>query len=225
MTQLKLAIGIPAYGGRVVAEHARMFLEIGHTLALSHGRFHLVSSGYLDVCRVDRARNELLFAAVRAHADWLLMIDADTWVVSAGDEDAGYQLLRMISEADRAGAAIVGAPVIRRRAGGEAREITAYRYPHDRPYSEREPWIPPAALSDSEVREELQEVDALGTAVFAVNLNRTGGVLFRFTDDFGEDLEYCRQVKQIRGGKILLDGRVRTAHLSRPYPLLSKEDE
>jgi len=221
---IRLAIGVPAYGGRVVAEHLRMFLELGHSLALSTSRFQLASGGYLDVCGIDKARNDLVESAVKASADWLLMIDADTWVVPDGEDDAGFQLLRMISEADRAGAWVVGAPVIRRYGGGHSREIMAYRW--SKLNTSFPPQVPHDAvlqpLDDDDVQDKLQDVDALATAVLAINLHKTKDFKFRFTERLSEDLNFCKDVLG-NGGPILLDGRVRTAHLSRPYAILSKE--
>lgn len=220
---IRLAIGLPAYGGRVVAEHLRMFLELGHTLALSESRFHLAACGYLDVCGIDKARNDLVASAVAANADWLLMIDADTWVVQDGTDDAGFQLLRMISEADRADAWAVGAPVIRRRGSGDRREVMAYTWSELK--TSFPPQVPDTAtlngLSDEEVEDRLQDVDAIATAVLAINVHKTKNFRFRFTDRLSEDLNFCKDIIE-HGGKILLDGRVRTAHLSRPYPILSK---
>jgi hypothetical protein len=44
---------------------------------------------------------------------------------------------------------------------------------------------------------------------------------FRFTDELSEDLEFCRQVRE-GSGKIFVDTRVRTAHLSRSFPLFNR---
>src|SRR4249919_3309642 len=112
---LKILVGVPAYGGFVHASQIRMWMELGNTIGGSTERFELVGIVYADINGIDRARNFLLAAAMQAGADWLLMIDADTWIEFGPEEgDAGFQLLRMISDAERAGATIVGAPVARR---------------------------------------------------------------------------------------------------------------
>jgi hypothetical protein len=111
---IRLAIGIPAYGDSLTAHHARMWLELGNIIGASPERFQLVMFGTVDINPIDRARDTLLAQAMIAGADWLFTIDADTWVEADGDEDAGFQILRMISDADRKEAAIVCAPVRRR---------------------------------------------------------------------------------------------------------------
>lgn len=212
MSIIKLAIGLPAYGGRVSAEHTRMFLELGHTLATSEARFSLASWNMVDVCGIDIARNMLLGEAHRASADWLLMIDSDTWVIGVGDDSAGFQLLRMISEADRIGAAIVG-PAVHRRATKESREVMAYRNALDG-------GVMALRTGDiGDINGELMEIDALATSCFALNLKRCGQAQFKFTETLSEDLDFCRQIKEL-GGKIMLDGRMTTAHLSRPFPIV-----
>jgi hypothetical protein len=231
---LKIAFGLPAYGGKVSAEHTLMFLELGHTLALSHERFQLAGWFMIDNCGIEKARNRLLREALDAGADWLLMIDADTWAVNNGDEDAGVQLLRMISQADKEGATIVGAPVIRRYSGHDrfkppTSELMVYDWHETKPagiayagYGEHE--ATPAegklvALAPSELPRKLTSCDALATAIFAVNIKKAGHLNFKFTDELSEDLYFCHKVKE-EGGKILVDGRVRTAHLSRPFSIL-----
>lgn len=225
MTQIKLAIGIPAYGGSVSAEHIKMWTELGFVLANSPQRFQLVSHGYVDINGIDNARNHLLKVATEARADWLLMIDADTWVEAygqgEGEADAGFQLLRMISEADRAGAAIVVAPVARRKMADDGRrEIMAYR----RGRAPRIAGEELIAIDSSELLsgDTLIEIDAAATAVFAVRLSAVGFAKFQFTDTLSEDLEFCRQIK-MAGGKVFVDRRVRTGHKSRPYAIYCKE--
>lgn len=133
MSKLHLAIGIPAYGGQITAHQARMWLEFGNTLGGSTERFNLVACDFYDVNGIDQARNLMLARAVELNADWLLMIDADTWVEPSAldrqaQSDAGFLLLRMISDADRRNAAAVAAPVVRRRlAPSEAPNILAPR--------------------------------------------------------------------------------------------------
>ncbi len=229
MTQIKLAIGIPAYGGQIAAEHIKMWTELGFVLANSSERFALVSHGYVDINGIDNARNHLLKVATEARASWLLMIDADTWVEAYGtgpeEMDAGFQLLRMISEADRAGAAIVTAPVARRKMADDGhREIMAYRYTAGRaPRIAGENEVLQAIdVAELQQGDTLIEVDAAATAVFAVNLSKVGFAKFEFTATLSEDLEFCRQIK-LAGGKVFVDRRVRTGHKSRPYALYCKE--
>lgn len=213
---IKLAIGLPAYGGKVVAEHARMFLELGHTLACSEARFEFTHHQYIDVCGIERARNALLAVAMMKGANWLFMCDADTWVEGTDEDNAGFQILRMISEAERLDATLVGAPVVRRVAQSGKRELNVYRSAADARLVSLDP---AREVPDGEVRQGLFEVDAIGAACIAINLTKlTEEMSFKFTDVLSEDLEFCRQIKAA-GGKVFVDGRVRTAHLSRPFPI------
>ena len=163
--------------------------------------------------------------AVRAlcdQRDWLLMIDSDCWVVPSrerGQTDeigpAGHQLWRMISEADRRGATIVGANVYRR--GGEGL-MTYKQSPTTGRLLTRGPR--PDELGFPALG--LEPVDAIGTSVFALNIAKLNlAHEFKFSD-VSEDLHLCRSVREFHDDKpgcILVDDRVRTAHMGRPVPL------
>lgn len=205
--KLKLGIDLPAYGGTVSAEHAKMWLDVGMTLSESSQRFQLNLFGFQDVCGVDRARNQAVTAAVTAGCDWLLMIDADTWV------DDGRDLLVMISEADRADAAVVVAPVRRRRIGEGDSELVIYKKVN-------------TVLHTIEIEKvnQMFEVDAAGTACMAVRLSSVkelGENPFVFTETESEDLSFCRRIK-MQGGTILCDPRVKTYHKARTAVLASR---
>ncbi len=211
--QIKLAIISPIYGGYVRAEHQSMMLTLGNILGGSPERFALAAIGFVDRNPVDHARNECVEKAIAAGANWLLMIDADTWIIDEGTDDAGFQLATMISDADRAGATIVIAPVRRRGVGGEDHGLMVYD--GGRPWATR-----PAAGA----QEGLVEIDEGATAVMAINLTKIDidkSFRFEFTSERSEDREFCRRVKAA-GGKVFVDTRVRTAHLSRPVVLHSK---
>jgi hypothetical protein len=229
--QIRLAIHFPAYGGQIAAEHARMWMGIGNTLGGSQARFELVSYGYVDVNPVDRARNMCVAAAMLKNANWLVMIDADTWIDDSPDEDAGFQLLRMISDADRIGATLVGAPVIKRTTGifGDERNLAVYEV------EENEAGLIYKPLKASQLPRRLLEVDAIGAACCAINLHRVAdwNLNYQFTPRISEDLGMCRQIFEAAkrdwkpGGDkfsstIYVDGRVQTGHLSRAYPLLTR---
>jgi len=220
MSKLRLAIGIPAYGGRITAEHAKMWLEFGNVLAQSHERFELVMQGFVDLQPVDRARNMLLARAMLTRADWLLMIDADTWVESDTPHcDAGLFLLRMISDADRAGATVVGAPVVCRTTDRDEKlKLSVWHRVADTTEADHDRQRLQAATSVFGVG----ECDAIGAACMAINLHKIGEACFAFTPELSEDLEFCRQVK-MAGGKIIVDGRVRTGHLSRSHALYTTD--
>lgn len=235
--RLRLAVGIPAYGDGLTAHQARMWLEVGSTLGGSAERFELVMFMHVDVNPIDKARNLLLLEAAKHKADWLLMIDDDTWVeTDSGDDDAGSMLLRMISDADRRGATIVCAPVVRRRMQhGDRDEYMIYRQRDDSVKAGRyEPmsYTNERDCSDLNSR-HLFSIDACATACIAVNLPRlvnagsltpiASSITFSFNPQLGlsEDLDFCRQVQE-GGGEIYCDPRVRTGHKSRPFGIYSR---
>jgi hypothetical protein len=217
ITRLKIAIGIPAYGGTISSEHARMTFELGNTLGASLERFDLRMFGCVDINPIDRARNTLVAQAMQLDCDWLFMIDADTWVESTSpDEDAGVQILRMISDADRKDAWIVcGAVVRRRERGDQPMDLMVY---HQVMGSTKPDQLEPVPFV--ELGRRLDKIDACATACFAVNLTKLSGteIMFKFTDDLSEDLDFCRQIRAV-GGTIYVDGRVRTGHKSRSFAL------
>ena len=219
---LKLIVGSPAYGGQVSSHQTKMWIELGFALGTAGDRFAYLGHVNLDTQPIDRARNILVRAARDAGADWLLMIDSDCWVVPSrerGQTDeivpAGHQLLRMISEADRRGATIVGANVYRR--GGEGL-MTYKQSPTTGRLLTRGPR--PDELGFPALG--LEPVDAIGTSVFALNIAKLNlAHEFKFSD-VSEDLHLCRSVREFHDDKpgcILVDDRVRTAHMGRPVPL------
>lgn len=223
--QLRLAIVSPAYGGVIAAEQARMWADFGNIAGASNDRFRLTAMGYVDVNPVSRARNQAIMQAALLSSDWLLMIDADTWVVDNGDETAGFQLLRMISDAARAKAVLVSAPVVLRatqeqmQQGPDAYHLAVYDPPsEDGKYNGK-----PLAWLREQSR-ALTSVFAVGAACFALHVPTIteSMLLYEFTKDLSEDLDFCRQIREKCGdGKILLDPRVATGHRSRSFPLLS----
>lgn len=239
MSNLRLAIGIMAYGGQVSAYHPMMWLELGSLLSQSHQRFSLGAFSHWDINPVDRARNFALQAAIQVQADWLLMVDADTFVQGYDDEDAGFQILRMISDADRLGAAVVAAPVMRRMTEADrrsdadnfpmvyrhGREVTVYKgaVPSDDNMIQ---WSTLEPFDLSNERRGLIEILSAATAIFAINIHeaKKAMAVFRFSEGteqrpgLSEDHEFCRQIREA-GGKIYADTRVKTGHISKPFPI------
>lgn len=212
---IPLAIGVPAYGGQIVAHQARMWLAIGEALPMFGSRFDLKAFLTVDMAGVQRARNALLAYAMQQGCTWLLMIDADTWVEAHNADNpraAGYALLRMIDDAAQAGVALVSAPVRIRDEGVGGERLAAFRTEGGA-----------RALRTGEPLRGLQDVDACGAACLAIDLHAVNkaDAFFRFEDHIGEDISFCRQLKAA-GFRIALDGRVRTGHLSRPFPLYSE---
>ncbi len=207
---IKLGVGIPAYGGKVVSNHCEMFLSLGITLAASEQRFSFVMLSLMDTCGVDIARNRIFESAFAHQCDWVLMVDCDTYHTD------GYNILRMISEADRIeDAAVVVAPVPKR----DPMDSRLMIYKHN----DKGQRIP---IKQHELEiDKLTEIDSAATALMAVNINFVKSKLtppwFRFvyvdgtTRFLSEDLHFCQLVKA-NGGKIFADGRFKPNHLQRP---------
>jgi GT2 family glycosyltransferase len=205
MPPLKIAFGIPAYRGRLASQHAAMWLSVGQYMAGLSASFPC-SMITVDAAPVDRARNALVAHAMATGHEWLLMIDDDTWV--EGD-NPGRALFSMMHGAFRdvspSPVAIVGAPVLRRG----AKSLNVYRQLPD------EETLAPVHLDAIESPKQFGnyiEVDAVGTAVMAINFKHINEAVFKFTDTHSEDLEFCRQIRA-GGGLIVVDPSIRTAHL------------
>lgn len=216
---LKLAVGIPAYNGLVNSAHARMWTEFGNVVGASNERFRLTMFGIADVNPVDRARNQLVAKAMLHSSDWLFMIDADTWVEHFNDEDAGFQILRMISDAHRADAAIVSAAVVLRSTVAVDLKLAIYDQPGEDGKHTPLPckWL-------LEQRRALGPAWAVGAACCALNLHKVAEAKaeYRFTDKLSEDLDYCRQIREKHGMQsIMVDPRVIAGHQSRSFPLFA----
>lgn len=199
---IKLALSTPAYGDRIVANQAGMWLEIGQALNEFGDSIQLAGLITVDTCGVDRARNYLIAHAMQLNADWLLMVDADTWA-------GGRDLLRMIIACAARGATIAAAPVWRR--GMTDNTLNIYRREDSKlvPYSELMLQTSPSIF----------EVEAAGAAVMAIDLHKIGDEIFKFTDEQSEDLYLCSRVRAV-GNKIYVDKRVSTGHLGKTPTML-----
>jgi hypothetical protein len=202
-----LGLGLPAYGAKVAMWQTDMWLQLGFALATSETRFELRATPKVDVCGVDVARNRLLDESIEAGLDWLLLVDADTW---HDDNGCGYDLLQMISDADRAGnIGIVAAPVPRRDPNNT--QFMIYdKFPHHMDQK----------LYDG----RLAECETVATALCAINIRiakqlRLPWFKFEWQDDslrlLSEDVYFCRKVREA-GFKVAVDGRFRAKHLQRP---------
>lgn len=224
--RIRLSVGIPAYGGQISAHHARMWCEFGNTLGGSLERFELVTFDFFDVNGIDQCRNLMLVRAIEAQADWLLMIDADTWVEPSKEDqqsqsDSGFLLLRMISEASRIGAEVVVAPVMSRVVPGkDDPHPMTYKIIADHQGITVVEKVEPIALGS---KGGMNEIDRAATAVFALNVPFAveHKLSFKFEGKLSEDHFYCKSVRDA-GGRIIADTRVRTGHMSRQTPLYSR---
>jgi len=213
---LSVLLGIPAYGGLMRAETAACYLELGHALASAEDRFRFAGVKIVDTQPIDRVRNMLLEEARALDVDWLLMIDADCWVRGTAEEPAGYQLLRMISEADRRNAVIVGPHVWAR----DGREIMTYQRLGSRLCGTITINVS-GSPSVNVTSGYMHTASAISTSIMAINVKRLPvGFTFKFAD-VSEDLFFCRLVEeadQLGPDRILVDGRVHTSHMGRPAP-------
>lgn len=212
---IKIAVALPHYGGKCDSHHAEMWAAFAATAIDNRDRFQVVRFTIVDVCGIDRARNECVRRARDADADWLLMIDADTWVEDGGD------LVQMISNGHKLGATIIGAAVQRRRnesdlgptmmvyrqkLPGEVVSIPAQQLRHPGTKHAHEERLHCTSLLG------VVEVDAIATACIAINMRHVefmDAPVFRFTDIESEDIDFCRRVREMRGGwiKVGVDGK------------------
>lgn len=209
-----------------------MWLELGAAALLNVERFALTKFIYLDMNPVDKARNAALALGMQVGAEWLLMIDADTFVASAPGATPGDQILRMIEDAAYEDAAVVIAPV---RARDADRRIMAYRIEEHMTHKIDLPGtVDGAEVGIAEYRSielgderKLVPIDAGATAVMAINLQKVGDAYFKFIHGtreqagLSEDLEFCRQIRAA-GGAILCDTRVVTGHMARPEVIFTE---
>ncbi len=224
---IKLAIELPAYGHKLDAGHAAMWTSFGFAVAANDTKFIIVDHGVVDANPVADARNMALERALIAEADWVLMIDADTYVDNI--DDAGVALLQMISDAHKRKAAIVGAPVRAREWDGHHR--TVWRLDEVSRIADIGGKVPVPTMSrapEEYYADKLVETPRIGGACMAVNLgwirekmpvppwfthepNLMGSRESRLRGS-GEDVVFCDMVR-IRGGLILCDGRVLPKHV------------
>ena len=163
----------------------------------------IVMFGHVDTCGIDRARNALVRQAMVARAEWLLMVDSDTFAI------AGKDVLRMILERPK-DAAAVGAPVIRR--GEKTPNVWQWN-------GERH--VVCGEILDGAVCRPgygpYAEVDAIGAAILAIDVHviERLGAKFEWVNGMSEDLAMCRKLR-VAGEKIYVDPRVATVHLGQP---------
>ena len=231
---VKLAIGIPAYGGHIDMHAAGMYLSLGFALADYDTIEIYPEILYTNLCPVDHARNVIMQRALTVEADWLLTIDADVfhdegaggYDVRDTGLDGGYALLDMLLAGERGGAAVIGAAVWQR-----ATKPERHRMAYLRQTINPDPKNPYRPLSEGEIRAGLEdhggviEVDRLSTSLIAFNVpwvrDHVPKPWFIFPhvensiERLGEDLWFCDSVKKA-GGKILCDLRFTPKHLGRP---------
>lgn len=240
MKRIRFAVGIPAYGATIDAQHAEMWLQLGFALAANTERFTLEALGAVDENPVADARNVIVEQALQELAplerdptgDWLLMVDADTY--HTGD-DAGVDILRMLRAGEAAGAAIIGAPVRARGMKDHPRTVWMQDETPRIQVAGRPAPVPTQSLAPEEAyKGKVRACTRIGAAFMAVNLTwlrryfpdppwfshepiMTGGREQRLRG-YGEDCAFCDAVR-IRRGEILVDGRFFPKHVMTPERL------
>jgi hypothetical protein len=223
---IRLAVGVPAFGMQIDVGHGNMWLMLGHALCANEEVFSLVSFRTVSMNPVADARNDLVNAALEKEADWLLMVDADTYYEG---EDA-VPILQMIRDAWRAGAAAVAAPV--RARGWKEHQRTVWMLdetPKILAPGVQRPGEATMSVADEErYRGKLVPCLRIGAAFMAVNLHWIRGNLPDppwFTHEpamvgprqgrlrsHGEDVVFCDMIR-IRDGLLLVDGRIYPKHV------------
>ncbi len=211
---IKLALGTPAYRRQIDAGHRAQDLSYMFVSALSEGAFMPVGVLHSDGCSVAHGRNQILYQALHSGADWLLMQDADTIYAPTSQKlDMSFTapVFQAIADAHNQQAAVVAAAVEQRQQGAVTWNVIE---------GERR-------LEESEFRDRVVAVDAIGTAFMAINLKWIGAHFSKAPwfhmlhgsvaetgapAKMGEDIFFCKQVRA-RGGVILCDGRLRPRHV------------
>lgn len=111
---IKLGIGLPAYGFHLDVGHAAMWLGVGAALLQAHDKVKLQMFNEYHINGIDLCRNTIVYDAMQAECDWVLMIDADTFHRSTGANgvadaigDAGVDIIQMIRDAHRGEAMVI----------------------------------------------------------------------------------------------------------------------
>ncbi len=199
----KLAFMIPAYNGALDMGHANMWLEMGAQLVLRQEEFQLIAMSGGSMNPVAKIRNAFVESALECNADWLIMIDADTFT-SEPDK-----LLDMIAEGVKHDIAVMSAVVLSR---AEGHTCTVFI---------KDPKLGMFRACTDEVLKDgdgLTEVDRCGAAMLAINLGwirkewPVGPWFVHDPPSMGEDWTFCFGV-HCRGGRIVADGRVPTSHV------------
>lgn len=190
---IRLGIGLPCYGLKLDIGHAAMWLGLGAALATATDKVTLAMFNEYSINGIDLARNTIVWDAIQANCDWVLMIDADTFHRSTTVDgnpdaigDAGVDLIQMIRDADRGqfvnadgvlcnipmrpnnGVGLVGAPV-RGRGGNPSVCVQQFGH-HTDPHGRKWELMNQRHITPlTELRDKVQTVARIGGACIAVN--------------------------------------------------------
>lgn len=235
---IKLGIALPAYGLTLDVGHAAMWLGLGAALASAQELFRLQWMAEYHINGVDLCRNMIVYDAMQAGCDWVLMVDADTFHRSGGVDgkvdavaDAGVDLLQMIRDGDREkwvvevdqfqpiihtsrynGIALIGAPVRGRGGKPDPCVVSLQEDAHIIPIEY--------------IRGNVFPVRCIGAACVAINLkwlreHWPKGPWFLMEYNFderpkyarSEDYYFCDEARKRRGA-IICDGRFVPEHVA-----------
>ena len=200
---IKLVLATPAYRRLVDVEHVVQGISL-RMACLEDRRFAFHGFSFADSYSLDWARNRLLHGALLTGADWLITVDADVYHRRASD------ILAMVADGDRLGAAVIAAPV--RTRGNQAMFNARERRGAD--------YFP---IELERMQGQIIEVDAVGTGFMAIHCpwfrrfwpeqpwfltRHLPGAEPRI---LSEDLSFCEGVKD-RGGRVMVDGRFVPIH-------------
>ena len=179
--------------------------------------FEMVNRFGQSTCSIARNRNEFLYTALNhphMRADWVLMVDADTWQIDP------RPTLDMLAKGYFDNAAVIAAPVLRR--DGKYNTIADGRY-----------------LKRAELAGKARPVERIGGAFMALNVGwfrqhwgkwDASNPWFDMVptgtdrpDEIAEDYCVCDGVRK-RGGVVLADGRFEPEHEGAPYAQAALND-
>lgn len=194
---MRIAIFLPAYGGKIVAQLATTIMA-DQAWAISNG--HELGCFFQDIQPIDRSRNTAFFKAVNHNFDYMMMYDADTY--ADGSHSALGVLYDQLTEAQNGrhpNAAAIGAVYVHRN----GQRTLVY------------PPLPP---------EVVEPIKHIGTGMMLLDLNKLESIKrnhkwFQYVLESngqdtkaGEDVYFCDEVKN-QGGVVLGSTHIPTRHL------------
>lgn len=199
----KLTLGFPCYRGLIQDAHVAAYELLRQGLETSD-QFQLHSFARVDCSSIAHGRNHLVHTALKDQADWLLMMDSDTYFATL---DRPHPTVTMLHDALNQEAATVGAGVVLRDG---SKRINVIR-------DESVGYMPGPDR-------EMAPCITVGSAYLAVNLNWIRACWPKgpwFEDVLGydetgptrqsEDVVFCERIRK-RGGLLLADTRFTPHH-------------
>jgi hypothetical protein len=199
---MHIAVCMPAYRRQVDVGHIYQALNLA--AGMVKAQTHSLDFIHTESCSIEWSRNRLLWQAMQRGADWVLMMDADTFHAKTPD------LIRMIETGEDNRAAVIASPVkMRGRIGYNVFEVD----------NDLVRQADPATWAGTVI-----PVHRIGTACFAIRAawikkhwpTQPWFLTQQLEGDeprkIGEDVTFCDRVRE-RGGRILADGRFEPVHV------------